>query len=56
MKRQVGVTTSKREKTSGDNGYIPYPDDGSQVGAHVSQKLSKLHTIRIVYYMSVMPQ
>lgn len=58
MKRQVGVTTSKREKTFGDNGYIPYPDcdDGSQVGAHISQKLSKLYTVRIVYYMSVMPQ
>ena len=56
MKRQVGVTTSKHEKTFGDNGYIPYPHDGSQVGAHLSQKLSKLYTIRIVYYMSVMPQ
>ena len=44
MKRQVGVTTSKREKTFGDNGYIPYPHDGSQVGAHLSQKLSKLYT------------
>lgn len=56
MKRQVAVITSKREKTFGDSGYILYPDDGSQVAAHVSQKLSKLHTIRIVYYMSVMPQ
>ena len=52
------MTTSKGEKTFGDYGYIPCPDcdDGSQVGAHVSQKLSKLYTVRIVYYMSVIPQ
>ena len=53
-----GSDYKQGEKKFGDYGYIPCPDcdDGSQVGAHVSQKLSKLYTVRIVYYMSVMPQ